>query len=102
MLQKDTWIFTTVRDRPFSHLRIPCLGGYPMSASLFSKQSLGLTQKVITRRSAPQLLLNQLVASHLFQLTESWLGRGATVAIGILRDDCVKGFITKSMHRLVK
>ena len=67
MLRKDTWILKTVRDRQFSHLRIPCLGGYPMSVSLFSKQSLGLTQKAITQLSAPQLLLNQLVASHLVQ-----------------------------------
>jgi hypothetical protein len=36
-----------------------------MSVRLFSKQSLGLTQKAITRLSAPQLLLNQMVASDI-------------------------------------
>jgi hypothetical protein len=56
--------------------KVSCLDGDPMSVILFSKQSLGLTQKAMTRLSALQLLLNQLVASNVFQPREEWLGGG--------------------------
>ena len=55
---------------------VSCLGGDPMSVSLFIKQSLRLTQKAMTRLSALQLLVNQLVASTVFQPREEWLGGG--------------------------
>lgn len=49
-------MLSTVRDRQFSHRRVPCLGGHPMSVSLLSKQSLDLSQKAMTQRRALQLL----------------------------------------------